>query len=368
MNGRVEKCIVAFKGIIFFIIFIVCNKAFSIPTDSLKKVKIGALPSAFYTPETRLGFGALVYTHFKTNKSDSLLRKSNTQSYISYTINKQFAFENDYQIWLKGNLFYLTGAADFSRFPEFFYGIGNHTKETDRLMVSFDLIRIQTKNLIRIKNNIYGGILFHYQNLYNQDVKLMSNSSCKEVYGNMGYTASGIGPVFIMDNRDNPLNPTKGSYLEASYVDYKNIIDNKNMFTSLTIDARKYYTFFKKLVWNGNAYFSYNKGEVPYRMLPEIGGARFLRGYYRGRFRDNNMALLQQEFRMPVYKMIGVAVFGGIGSVAKSLDQFKTNEIHYNYGVGLRIRVNKKENTNIRIDYGFTKDSQGLYVVFAEAF
>lgn len=368
MNGRVEKCLVTLRGIGFLLIFTVCNSAFSNPADSLKKVKIGVLPSAFYTPETRLGFGALVYSHFKTNKGDSLLRKSNTQSYISYSINKQFAFENDYQIWLKGNLFYLTGAADFSSFPEFFYGIGNDTKETDRLMVSFDLIRIQAKNLLRIKKNIFGGILFHYQNLYNQDVKLMSNTSNMEVHGNMGYIASGIGPVFIMDNRDNPLNPTQGSYLEASYVDFKNIIDNKSMFTSLTIDVRKYYTLFKQLVWNGNAYFSHNKGEVPYRMLPEIGGARFLRGYYRGRFRDNNMALLQQEFRMPVYKMFGVAVFGGIGSVAKSLDLFKTNKIHFNYGLGLRIRVNKKENTNIRIDYGFTKDSQGLYVVFAEAF
>lgn len=368
MNSQVEKCKVALRGIGFLLIFTICNKAFSTPADSLKNIKIGTMPSAFYTPETRLGFGGLVYSYFKAKNGDSLLRKSNTQSYISYTINKQFAFENDYQIWLKGNLFYLTGAADYSSFPEFFYGIGNDTKETDRLMVSFDLIRIQAKNLFRIKNNIYGGILFHFQNLYNQDVKLLSNASCMEVHGNMGYSASGIGPIFIIDNRDNPLNPAKGSYLEASYIDYKNIIDNKNMFTSLTIDVRKYYTLFKNLIWNGNAYFSYNKGEVPYRMLPEIGGARFLRGYYRGRFRDNNMALLQQEFRMPVYKLLGVAVFGGIGSVAKSVDQFKTNNIHFNYGLGLRIRVNKKENTNIRIDYGFTKDSRGLYVVFGEAF
>jgi outer membrane protein assembly factor BamA len=337
------------------------------PVDSTK-FKIGILPVMFYTPETSLGFGALFYSNFKTKKEDSLLRKSNSQSYVSYTLNKQFAFENDYQIWLNLNLFYLTGAIDVSRFPEYFYGIGNDTKENDRLMVSFDLMRIQSKNLIQIKNNIYGGILFQYQKLFNQDVKLLSNALCMEVYGNMGYTAGGIGPVFIMDNRDNPLNPTKGSYLDVSYVNYKNLIGNQNKFTTLTFDARKYHTFFNKLIWNGNAYISHNKGEVPYRMLPEIGGPRFLRGYYRGRFRDNNMLVLQQEFRMPVFKMFGVAAFGGIGSVAKTLSQFKTNKIHYNYGVGLRIRVNKKENTNIRIDYGFTKDSQGLYIVFAEAF
>ncbi len=361
-----SKC--DYKKLFFLIIVIVCNQLLSAPADSLKNFKIGVLPSAFYTPETSVGFGGLMFTHFKTQKKDTLLRKSNTQTYASYTLNKQFALENDYQIWLKSNFIYLTGSADFSRFPEFFFGIGNNTKVSDAVMVAFDLIRIQSKNLLRIKKNAYGGIAFHYQNLYNQDVKLSSNNSCTNVYGSQGYISAGIGPIFILDNRDNPLNPSTGFYVEAAYLDYESLIKNENSFRSLTLDLRKYNTFYKKLIWNCNAYLSFNKGEVPYRMLPEIGGARFLRGYYRGRFRDSNMLLVQQEIRMPIYKIIGVALFGGIGTVANNLAQFKSNEIHHNYGAGLRIRINKKENTNIRIDYGFTKDSQGLYVVFAEAF
>jgi hypothetical protein len=344
------------------------NKVSASPIDSLKKVKIGILPTAFYTPETRLGVGSLAYSYFKTNSNDTLLRKSNTQSYISYTLNKQFAFENDYQIWLKSNFIYLSGAADFSKFPEYFYGIGNDTKLSEQLMVSFNLIRLQTKNLVQIKNNLFGGITLNYQNLYNQDIKLMASDLTTKIHGNMGYNASGFGLIIMYDKRNNPLNPSKGSYMEASYTDYKSIKSNVNMFANFTLDARKYATLYKKLIWNANAYFSYNKGEVPYRMLAELGGARFLRGYYKGRFRDNNAFVVQQEFRLPVYKSFGIAAFGGIGSVANTISQFQTNEIHYNYGVGLRIRVNKKENTNIRLDYGFTKDSHGLYIVFAEAF
>lgn len=368
MISQIDKDSIVFKGILFFVIFALWNRVFSFPSDSLKKIKIGILPSAFYSPETRLGFGGLFYSYFRISKKDSVTKKSNTQSYISYTLNKQFAFENDYQLWLRENKYYFTGTFDYSRFPQFFYGIGNSTRENDKMMISFDIIRFQTKALAKFNEHIYGGIFFQYHNVFNQDVTLLPNSTCMEIFGNMGFEAEGIGPVFMIDKRDNPLNPSKGGYLETSYLDYKNIINNQNMFTSLVIDARKYATFFKRLIWNGNLYVSHNKGKVPYKMLPEIGGARFLRGYYRGRFRDNNMAILQQEFRMPVYKMFGVALFGGIGSVAKSLYQFKTNEIHYDYGVGLRIRVNKKENTNVRIDYGVTKDSQGLYIVFAEAF
>ena len=122
------------------------------------------------------------------------------------------------------------------------------------------------------------------------------------------------------------------------------------------------------MIWNANIHGEFAVGQVPFRMLPELGGARFLRGYYRGRFRDNNSIVIQNEFRMPVYKRIGLAVFSGVGEVAHKLNDFKSNRIHYNYGIGARIKINKKENTNLRIDYGFTRDSRGLYIVYAEAF
>ncbi len=351
-----------------FVWMIFCASNVYCQQKELPKTKIGFLPSAFYTPETRLGFGGLVYTYFKMCKKDTIVRKSNTQTYLSYSINQQYSVETDYQIWVYKNKFYFTGVIDYSKFPQFFYGIGNATDEDDKVMVSFDLFRLNFKNLIQVKKRLYLGFSLNHQQVYNQDIKLVSGMAGMEIYGNMGYTATGIGPMLMIDDRDNPLNPAKGSYLEVSVVDYQNLIMNQNSFVNFTLDARKYITFFHKLIWNGNLYLAYNNGQVPYRMLPEIGGTRFMRGYYRGRFRDNNAVVLQHEVRMPVYKILGLALFGGIGEVANDIAQLRSNTIHYHYGLGARIRINKKENTNIRIDYGFTKDSQGLYVVFAEAF
>ncbi len=353
--------------LIALVLAIKCS--YSNPSDSTK-FKICALPSMFYSPETRLGFGGFVYSYFNSSKSGLINKKSNAQSYLSYTINKQFSFENDYQIWLKNNKYYLTGALDYSRFPEFFYGTSNDTKESDRIMISFDVVKFQSKNLIQLEKGFYGGIYFQYQNLFNQNTKLKSSMAmmCELIPGGMGFNASGIGPIFIYDKRDNPLNPATGGYLETSLQYFDKPISSPYKFTSFIFDVRKYNTLFKKLIWNGSAYIFLNKGEVPYRMLATIGGARFLRGYYRGRFRDNNMIVLQQEFRMPIYKWFGLAIFGGVGSVAKNVKDFSKNEIHYDYGVGIRLRINKKENTNLRLDYGITKDSQGIYLIFAEAF
>ncbi len=366
MKGRTDYSFNTFKNLCCLVLVLVCEKGFSGPADSLK-FKIGVLPSAFYSPETRLGMGGVIYSHFRLKKNDSVTKRTSTQSYLSYTQNKQFSIENDYQIWAQKNALYFSGSFDYKIFPELFYGIGNDTKEQENIMMSYHAIRIQSKNFYRLMPFTYAGLVFNYRHIYNQDIALKSTPSM-ELYGTMGFEAKGVGAALMIDDRDNQLNPGKGMFAEVVYMDYKNMIDNKNMFTSLTIDVRKYFTLWDKLIWNGNIYFASNRGEVPYLMLAELGGARFLRGYYRGRFRDNNMIVIQQEFRMPVYKIIGVAVFGGFGNVSKSLPELRTNQMHYSYGLGLRIKVNKKENTNVRIDYGITKDSQGIYVVFAEAF
>lgn len=354
-------------SVIFCLFFCFCKSAKTEPSDTTK-MKMGVLPILYYTPETRWGFGALYYNYFNVDKKNILNKKSNTQSYFSYTLNKQFALENDYQIWLKNNSIFLTGGFDYSRFPQFYYGVGNNTVEDDKKMISFDVINFRAKNLTKIYKNLYGGIYYQFEKLYNQDFSMQAPEMCETVEGSNGYKTSGFGPIFIIDKRDNPLNPQKGMYLETYFKHNSSIFGSEYNFNAFMFDIRKYKTLFKKLVWNGNAYLFINQGEVPFRMLSTLGGGRFLRGYYNGRFRDKNMFVLQHELRMPIYKRLGIAAFGGIGSVSKNINDFYKNTIHYNYGVGLRIKINKKENTNLRIDYGLTRDSQGIYVLFAEAF
>ena len=50
------------------------------------------------------------------------------------------------------------------------------------------------------------------------------------------------------------------------------------------------------------------------------------------------------------------------------IKNFKTNDFKYAGGFGLRYKINKKENINLRLDMGYTKEGHGLYIVLAEAF
>ena len=355
--------------IIPILLFGFTNSLFADNNDSIpKKAKTGIMPIAFYTPETRLGFGGIMYSYFKTSNNDTITKKSNTQTYFDFTLNKQVLFQTDYSIFSKKNKFYFKGQFDYLHFPEYYYGIGNNTKSDQRCLIDFNLVNIATDIHAKLKKNTYLGLLLHHQSLYMLDKSLVNLYNEREVIGGSGYASSGIGVGYLMDKRNNQLNPEKGHYLEIKYLTFFNHSKTSKDFNSLTIDARGYKTFFKKLVWNINAFASFNKGEVPFRMMPYIGGPRFLRGYYQGRFRDNNLIVLQHEFRYHLFWRIGIAAFSGIGQVAKDISDFKVDDFHYNYGLGIRFKLDRKENTNLRIDIGKTKDSYGIYVVFAEAF
>ena len=49
-----------------------------------------------------------------------------------------------------------------------------------------------------------------------------------------------------------------------------------------------------------------------------------------------------------------------------SFEKLRTRNILPNYGLGLRVEF--KHNVNIRIDYGFGKETAGFVFQFAEAF
>jgi len=95
------------------------NNIFAVVNDSTK-TKLGLLPFVFYTPETNLGYGGFVYSYFTINKFRNRNKKSNTQSYLSYTINKQFSFDNDYQIWFGNNNSTLLEGLTLANFQSFF--------------------------------------------------------------------------------------------------------------------------------------------------------------------------------------------------------------------------------------------------------
>ena len=91
-----------------------------------------------------------------------------------------------------------------------------------------------------------------------------------------------------------------------------------------------------------------------------------MRGFYRGRYIDNNMLSGQVELRQHIYKRFGAVMWVGCGSVFPSFKELKGSDFLLNYGLGVRFEF--KHNINFRVDYGFGKEMGGFVITLSEAF
>jgi outer membrane protein assembly factor BamA len=348
--------------LIFIISLGTGNIALAQKADSTKKIKLLPLPSVFFTPETSWAFGVTVLG-FYTPK-DTFTRKSNAQVFFDVTLMGQASFQSDFNIVTKRNSFYFKGSHDLSKFPEFYFGIGNTNTEDDHCLIDISYFDVKLALYHQLKPDFYLGTFLHHQNLSSINKSIEQHNFS---IGEMGYSSTGTGLGLLIDKRNHLLNPSEGYYLETKISKYFDGSYMTKGFSSHTLDAR-YYRSFDKLVLNTNLYTVHNSGTVPFRMMPFLGGPRFMRGYYAGRFRDNNLSFAQAEVRRNLFGRIGVAAFTGAGQVYNELNQFNVNRFHFNYGGGLRFQLNKNSPANIRFDYGRTRDSNGFYIVFGECF
>jgi hypothetical protein len=357
-----------FKVFLFLLITKFAQAQVADSVVNKKEHQLKVLPLAYFMPETCIGVGALAYSVFRIHKSDTTSRHSNIQSYSSVTQNKQFAIENEWQLFSKKEKYIFSGALDYTRFPELFFGIGNNTYASQKELYSFDLIRLQSKNVRNLGNKLFAGLQYDMQYLFNVKEREGMMMNTTQVPGGKGYFTSALGALLIYDTRNNVLNATSGSYGEVLLSASNKFLFSGFNYNNVVIDLRKYITVFKNYTFAFHGYGNFNAGAVPFRVMPTIGGARYLRGYYKGRFRDNDLLVFQTETRVHLFWRIGIAAFAGIGQVADKANHFDKDGFKYNYGGGIRYTLNKKENVNLRVDVGFTKEGYGLYVVFAETF
>jgi len=139
-------------------------------------------------------------------------------------------------------------------------------------------------------------------------------------------------------------------------------------FFQMNFDFRYYKKINKKLVW-ANQFVSQNTiGEVPFLLLPKLGGPFLARGYYQGRFRDKHMHVLQTELRQDLFWRLGIVAFGSLGAVENEFLMNAVKDLKWAGGAGLRFKMSKNDRANVRLDFSFTPDSKGIYIFFAEAF
>jgi len=167
------------------------------------------------------------------------------------------------------------------------------------------------------------------------------------------------------DWRTSPGYTRRGGYYGVTFHDY-NDNDSEFGFQQVDYEAIQHFPILRE-AWvislHGLAQTSYNKSnqQIPFFMLPAVGGGSSLRGFSSWRFRDRNSLLMQAEWRIMVNRFLDTAVFYDAGKVTARTSDFDFNGLKSDYGFG--VRFHGPFATPLRIE--LAKSNEGLGLVFS---
>ena len=101
--------------------------------------------------------------------------------------------------------------------------------------------------------------------------------------------------------------------------------------------------------------------QIPFFLLPSLGGGHNMKGYESYRFRDRNSLLLQGEWRIMVNRFMDTALFYDAGKVAAHTSDLDLDGLTHDYGAGVRFHT--PSSTMFRVDVA--RSPEGTRLVFA---
>lgn len=324
-----------------------------------KRLKVLPLPAFGYAPETSGSIGAVCLFTFNMY-NDSNTRLSNAKIEFNYTLNRQIIFENVWSYFFKDEKWFTDGIVHYSIYPDFYFGIGPKTPKSNKVLFNSNRFVFQGNVYKKIGNQLFAGVnlkYIDYSKLKNEDTlnyqELKSNS------------VVGFGFSVLKDTRNNILTPMNGLYLKGG-AGYN---FSKSNYFEAAVDVRYYKTWKSRFTLAGRLYNRMTAGTPSFYDYSIMGGDNIVRGYRYGRFRDKNLTTLQSEFRAHLFWRIGMAAFAGVSNVYPTISKFDFRSYKVNVGIGLRILVDKKDNTSLRLDYAIGENgNNGFYVSFGESF
>jgi hypothetical protein len=284
-------------------------------------------------------------------------------------------------IWLKDNSWNIQGDVRLLVYPQYTWGLGSSHSYSDKTLVDDNYIRFYQSALKQITPYFFagGGYNIDYRsNIKSDDPTVNLKQFTGYNYGTgSSSVSSGININLLYDTRNNSINPLPGSYLNVVYRINPVFLGSNNSWHSLYVDYRKYVPLNGKNRNQQNtlAFWSYFwtvfNSNAPYLDLPSIGWDPYNRsgeGIDQNRYRGKSLFYLESEYHRDITAngLLGFVVFANATTVSGSGTLFTS--WHPAAGTGLRIKFNKGSNTNIGIDYGFSKGYSAVILNLGEAF
>jgi len=347
----------------FILSFIFFSRASGQEKDSLKKISAFPFPVVYYAPETRFVFGV---GGVATLKPTPDARPSSITCGAAYTQNKQILLYATCQLFLDQNKYFIFGEAGYYIYSYFFFGTGQNEVAEELYKVKFPRIKLNATRLI--SPHLYAGLGVQFENYNIVETEAGGALNADTIPGAQGSRTLGLGLQMIYDSRDTVFYPSKGWYANLSAMNNGKHWGGNFNFNRIILDVSRYQAINKNVILALNSYNSFVLGTAPFQQQSQLGSNKQMRGYYQGRFTDNNLMALGAETRFPIYRRFGGVAFANAGVLGSQNDFIRFDDIKFSYGAGIRFNVNRKDHLNMRLDYALGPGTSGIYFTIGEAF
>lgn len=165
------------------------------------------------------------------------------------------------------------------------------------------------------------------------------------------------------------LGPEAGYFVGASYTRYQDLrSDGSFGFHLVEAEAEQFVPIrsrYQVLAFREYAAFTWAPGaeEVPFYMMPALGGERSIRGYDALALRAENALLVNAEYRWQIFTRLDMALFIDAGYTYRNDEQLREiswSKLAKGYGVGFRYRVGERVRGSL--DIGFSERGVRFYL------
>ena len=173
-----------------------------------------------------------------------------------------------------------------------------------------------------------------------------------------------LGFVLERDTRNDIFTPSTGTFFEFETRIFSESVASDEDYQTYDLSLAGYHDvgFETVFAWRGLGRLS--GGDVPFNEL----GQHDLRGYERGRYRDETHFAGEIELRRPLFWRFGGTVFTGLGQVAPELDELDDDNLLWSAGFGLRFQLTRESPLNYRTDVAWGRDGFEFYFSLGEEF
>jgi outer membrane protein assembly factor BamA len=188
--------------------------------------------------------------------------------------------------------------------------------------------------------------------------------------GIQGATIHAQRIALIRDMRDSLTTPTEGLYLSLFGEASSELLGSDADYLKGGVEARYLKPFVDRrliMVLRG-LYEGTSVRNIPFQVLPTLGGVDSLRGFAENRFFGDNRLLFNAELRAKVLKMrvfgvdaeFEVAPFVDFGKVFNSFDQLRETRFEVTPGVGFRGLA--PPSVVGHVEFAFSREGPAIYV------